>query len=105
MSITARFYDTVTVRAYKGNPSYDMPCHVSYTQSWAADESGGGPSGSVVVIVGIMRIAFPKEYSLDIEQEVEYHGQVWRAYLGDQIHSRRGRIEYRTADLKRGTLA
>ena len=105
MSITARFYDTVTVRAYKGNPSYDMPCHVSYTQSWAADETGGGVPGSVVVIVGIMRIAFPKEYSLDIEQEVEYHGQVWRAYLGDQIHSRRGRIEYRTADLKRGTLA
>lgn len=98
MSVTARFYDTVTVRAYKGNPSYDLPCHVSYTQSW--DTIAGGP----VVVVGIMRIAFPKEYSLDIEQEVEYHGQVWRAYLGDQIHSRRGRIEYRTADLKRGVV-
>lgn len=104
MSITARFYDTVRVLEYNGAPAYDMPCHVSYTQSWAADDSAGGGAGSVV-IVGIMRIAFPKEYSLAIEQEVEYHGQTWRAYLGDQIHSRRGRVEYRTADLKRGARA
>lgn len=99
MSVSARFYDKVTVRSYQGSPSYDMPCHVSYTQSWDVANTGG-----TVVVVGIMRITFPKEYSLDIDQEVEYHGQVWRAYLGDQIHSRRGRIEYRTADLKRGTL-
>ena len=101
MTIATRFYDTVTVEEFKGQPAYEMKCHVSYTQSWEADSDVAG----MAFAVGIMRITFPAEYELKPNQTVDYFGQVWSAYVGDQVHSRRGKIAYRTADLKRLEIA
>lgn len=100
MTISTRFYDTVTVREFEGKPAYEMRCHVSYTQSWESVQDPG-----LSYAVGIMRITFPAEYELNPSQTVEYFGQVWVAYIGDQIHARRGKIAYRTADLKRVEVA
>lgn len=96
--IGSRFYETVTVEEHSGQQSFDMPAHVSQMSAEDRDDPTMPYS-----TISIMRMVFPPEFSLHTEQKVTYRGQQWRAYVGEQIHTRRGKLSHKSADLKRVT--
>lgn len=93
-----RFYETVTVRAIDGVAAFDMPCHMSMV-SIIDPTTQGAPNR----LIRTARMTFPPDHSVRQKQQIEYRGQVWVANYGEQIHTRRGRLLFKSADLERVT--
>lgn len=93
-----RFYETVTVRPIDGVAGFDMPCHMSMV-SIIDPDTQTAPNR----LIRTARMTFPTDRTVKQNQQIEYRGQVWVASTGEQIHTRRGRILFKSADLERVT--
>lgn len=91
-----RYYETVTVREYNGAAAYDMRAHVSQLS-----QNDGSDPLAPNRTVSTTRMVYPGEYKLLAGQQIEYRGQVWTVDLGEQIHTRRGRLSHKSVELQR----
>lgn len=91
-----RLYETVTVSGRNGENPYDMKAHVSQL----SQNDGSDPSAPNRT-VSATRMVYGGEHTLSAGQRVEYRGQVWTVDLGEQIHTRRGRLSHKSVELQR----